>query len=198
LIEFTFEKFVKKRTLILGETGVGKTKLTALLLREAVSKIEPTQITLLDFAPAQRTIDGLRVGGRITDFLPNLKCRVYEPSAQIRAPRLEGRSADEVLKLAKDNAVLTSTLLKQYLALPTSFLFINDLTIHLHAGDPDLLLQAIRRSETFIGNAYSGSSLSPDLGSGLSRRERKLLQRIIDAVDSVIELPSLRIRARRW
>jgi len=192
LQEFPFERFEKKRTLIMGETGTGKTKVTALLLREAISRIEPVQITLLDFAPAQRTINGLRIGGRVTDFLPNPKCRVYEPSAEIRAPRLEGHNADEVLRLAGDNAVLTSALLRRYLALPAPCLFINDLTIHLHAGDPNLLLQAIRRSETFVGNAYSGSSLAPDHGSGLSGREREI-QRVVGFVDSVIELPPLRI-----
>ncbi len=191
--EFLFERFEKKRTLITGETSSGKTKVTASLLREGISRIEPLEITVLDFAPTQRTINGLRIGGQITDFLPNPECRVYEPSAAIRAPRLEGHHAGEVLKLAEDNAVLTSALLRQYLALPTSCLFINDLTIHLHAGDPNLLLEAIRRSETFIGNAYSGSSLAPDHGSGLSARERELLQRVVSVVDLVIELPSLRI-----
>jgi hypothetical protein len=192
LQEFPFERFEKKRTLIMGETGTGKTKVTALLLREAISRIEPDQITLLDFAPTQRTINGLRIGGRVTDFLPNLKCRVYEPSAEIRAPRLEGHHADEVLRLAEDNAVLTSALLRRYLTHPTPYLFINDLTIHLHAGDPNLLLQAIRASETFVGNAYSGSSLEPDRGSGLSGRERELLQKVGGIVDSIIELPPLR------
>jgi hypothetical protein len=193
LQEFPFERFESKRALITGETGTGKTKVTALLLREAISRIEPVQITVLDFAPAQRTINGLRIGGRITDFLPSPECRLCEPSAPIRAPRLEGHHADEVLRLAEDNAVLTSALLRRYLALPTSCLFINDLTIHLHAGDPNLLLEAIRRSETFVGNAYSGSSLAPDQGSGLSGRERELLQRVVGVVDSVIELPPLRI-----
>ena len=191
--EFPFERFEKKRVLIEGETGTGKTKVTASLLREAISRIKSLEITVLDFAPAQRTINGLRIGGRIADFLPSPECRVHEPSAPIRAPRLEGNHADEVLKLAEDNALLTSALLRQYLALPTSCLFINDLTIHLHAGDPNLLLEAIRRSETFIGNAYSGSSLASDHGSGLSGRERELLQRVVGAVDLVIELPYLRI-----
>ena len=189
---FHFERFEKKRTLITGETGTGKTKVTASLLREAISRIEPVEITLLDFGPEQRTIDGMRIGGRITDFLPSPQCRVYDPSAPIRAPRLEGHYAGEVLKLAEDNALLTSALLRRYLALPTSCLFINDLTIHLHAGNPNLILEAVRRSETFIGNAYSGSSLAPDHGSGLSGRERELLQRVVSVVDVVIELPSLR------
>jgi hypothetical protein len=193
LQEFLFERFEKKRTLITGEASSGKTKVTASLLREALSKREPLEITVLDFAPGQRTINGLRIGGQIAYFLPNPECRVYEPSATIRAPRLEGHHAAEVLKLAEDNAVLTSALLRQYLALPTSCLFINDLTIHLHAGDPNLLLEAIRRSETFIGNAYTGSSLAPDQGSGLSGRERELLQRVVRFVDLVIELPSVRI-----
>ena len=197
--EFHFEKFENKRTLITGETGTGKTKVTASLLREAISRIAPAEITLLDFAPVGRTTtNGLRIGGRITDFLPNPECRVHQPSAPIRAPRLEANHAEEALKLAEDNAALTSDILGKYLARPTPSLFINDLTIHLHAGDSDLLLQAIKRSKTFVGNAYSGSSLAPDHGSGLSARERELLQRVVGVVDSVIELRSVRTGRDAW
>ena len=184
--EFRFEDIENRKTLITGEVGIGKTELTALLLREAISRVGSSEIAVLDFAPSRRAIRGFTIGGRITDFLPSPGCRIHEPSVQIRAPRLEGRSSGEVLKLAQDNARTTSALLWQYVACPTSCLFINDLTIHLQAGDVGLLLSGIGLSRTFVGNAYSGSSLAPDHGSGLSLREAENLKAVGRAMDIVL------------
>ncbi len=191
--EFLFERFEGKKTLIVGETGSGKTKLTASLLREAIERVRSDDITVLDFAPIQISFRGVKAGGRIRDFLPHIECHAYESSDSIRAPRLEGNDANEVWALAEHNASLTSDFIRDYLSSPTPYLFVNDLTIHLHAGDVDLLLKAIRRSGAFLGNAYTGSALAPDHGSGLSKREGEFLQKVINAVDIVIELPPLHL-----
>jgi hypothetical protein len=122
-----------------------------------------------------------------------MKCHSYMSSDSIRAPRLEGRDASEVWKLAGQNAALTSGFIESYLSSPTPYLFVNDLTIHLHAGDVSLPLEAIKKSRTFVGNAYNGSALAPDLSSGLSGRERELFQKVTRAVDAVIDLSSLQV-----
>ncbi len=191
--EYQFEKLEGKKTLIIGEVGSGKTRLTASLLREFIEQNGPDEITMLDFSPSQLNLGRVRVGGRVKDFFPDLYCHAYESSSSIRAPRLEGKDADDVRTLAEHNASITSGLIGRYLLSPTSHLFINDLTIHLHAGDFDLLLKALRKSKTFVGNAYNGSSLLPDYGSGISKRERDLLRRIIMEVDILIELQKERI-----
>ncbi len=174
--------------MILGETASGKTKLAGSLLCEAQGRVDPDDITILDFAPAQTTLKGLRVGGKLRDLLPDIKCRAYQSSNSIRAPRLEGHDANEVWKLAEHNASLTSDYIRSYLASPTPYLFVNNLTIHLHAGDVGLLLEAIRKSRTFVGNAYSGTLLEDDRGAGVSRRERQRLRKVAAFVDVVVNL----------
>ncbi len=186
--ESLFERFEGKKTLITGETGSGKTKLIAEVLLEAIERVHADDITVLDFAPAQISFRGLRVGGRVKDFLPDLKCHAYRASDSIRAPRLEGHDANEVWKLAEHNASLTSDYIRSYLASLTPYLFVNDLTIHLHAGDVDLLLEAIRKSRTFVGNAYSGTLLKDDRGTGVFRRERQQLSKVAAVVDMIVNL----------
>ncbi len=68
-------------------------------------------------------------------------------------------------------------------------LFVNDLSLHLHASDPNTLLDTISRSETFVGNAYQGSLLSDDKGLGVSERERRLLDYISLRLDLTVRLP---------
>lgn len=195
--EFLFERFEGKKTLITGETGSGKTKLIAEVLREAIQSGHADGITVLDFAPAQISFGGLRIGGRVRDFLPDLKCHSYQSSDSIRAPRLEGHDANEVRKLAEHNASLTSDYIRSYLASLTPYLFVNDLTIHLHTGDVELLLEAIRKSRTFVGNAYSGTLLEDDRGAGVSRRERQQLRKVAAVVDMVVSLAESDDRATR-
>lgn len=192
--EFHFEGCEGRRTLIVGETGSGKTRLVASLLSEAIQKVPADDVSVLDFAPPQIRFDSLKAGGRIAVSLPGIRCHAYRSSDSIRAPRLEGHDAHEVRMLAEHNASITSGFIRSYLSSPTPLLFINDVTIHLHAGDVRTLLEAIGKSRTFVGSAYSGSALEPDHGSGLSKRERELLRRVGRAVDTIIDLPSRRVR----
>ncbi len=189
--EFPFERFEGKKTLVIGEPGSGKTKLIVSVLHEAIERVHPDDITVLDFAPAQLSFRGLRIGGRIMDFLPDIRCHAYQSSDSIRAPRLEGHDANEVWKLAEHNASLTSDYIRSYLASPTPYLFVNDLTMHLHGGDVNLLLEAIRKSRMFLGNAYSGTFLEDDRGAGVSKRERQGLRKVAAVVDIVVNLTEL-------
>ena len=194
MTEFQFESVEGRKVLIVGEVRSGKTKLTALLLSQAIERGHSEEITVLDFAPPRRNLKGIEVGGRIADFLLSVKVRTYLYSDAIRAPRLEGLDAMGVWKHARNNALLTSSFIKRYLSSPTQYLFMNDLTIHLHSGSINLLLEAIEKSRTFVGNAYSGSVLATDHGSGLSRKEGERLQQVRSVADMVIELPSMKVK----
>lgn len=186
--EYHFKALKGRKTLIVGESGVGKTRLTAELVEEAAAEEGSAKITILDFAPAGRQVGNVKVGGSIQAFLRSKKYGRLDSSPAIRAPRLESRSVEEVWELAKQNADLTSEWLRKFVRLSSLILFINDLTIHIHAGDIDLLLKAIDSSQTFVGNAYKGSVLASDHGSGLSVREKENLRIVERAMDNVIDL----------
>ncbi len=184
---YHFEEMQGRKVLVLGESASGKTRLMASLLNEAAAIVDPEKITLLDFAPRARSVGGVGIGGRVADIYEGVHVlRHYSPN--IRAPRLEGRTREEVLSIAGQNASRTTRCLRAYLYSPTPVLLVNDLSLHLHAGDPNKLLDAISRSETFVGNAYQGSLLSEDRGSGISERERRLLDHISLRLDLTVRL----------
>ncbi len=185
---YHFEEMQGRKMLALGESGSGKTRLMVSLLKEAAAIVEPEKITLLDFAPTARSVGGVGIGGKIADIHKGVHS-LHHCSPSIRAPRLEGRTREEVLSIAGQNASRTTRCLRAYLYSPTPVLFVNDLSLHLHAGDPNMLLDAISRSETFVGNAYQGSLLSNDRGSGVSERESRLLDYISLRLDFTVRLP---------
>lgn len=173
-----------KRVLITGEVGVGKTRLTARLLEEIVEAVGGENVTAIDMAPT--TVPG--VGARLSAYTDAVKRIRYLAPPVVRAPRLEGRSAEEVLRLAEANRAAIEPLLELYLSSPTPVLVINDLTIYLHAGDVARVVRAMGAAETFLANAYGGTRLSDDKGSGLSERERRLLELLSKLVDLVVKL----------
>lgn len=155
----------------MGETGRGKTRLTARLLEELVSALGPDKVTAIDMAPT--AVPGF---ARLSAYTRVVERVRYLAPPVVRAPRLEGRSAEEVLALAEENRVAIEPLLDAYLSDPTPALVINDLTIYLHAGSVDKILRCAENAETFLANAYSGRALSDDKGSGVTERERRLLE----------------------
>jgi len=183
-LSIRLKEIVGKKVLIVGEAGSGKTMLLARLLEEAMVLGLSEEVTLIDLAP--KKLDGL--GGRVTDYLhPVGNVRLLMPK-NVHAPRLSGKTKEEVLMLAEKNRETIQPLLEEYINKPTRVLFINDVTIYLHAGDPDLLERCIELSETFVGTAYYGTRLRDDKGSGITVRERALTERIMGKVDRVIFL----------
>ncbi|MEN3047798.1 MAG: DUF87 domain-containing protein [Candidatus Caldarchaeales archaeon] len=173
-----------RRVLIVGEAGSGKSRLLARLVVEALASGMGTQVTVIDMAP-ERT-GGF--GGKLREIDPQvLRARYLTPEG-IVGPRLTGRDAEEVLSFARRNAELIEPLLLEYLSSPTSLLFVNDVTVYLHAGDPEVLTRAVEASRTFVGTAYEGARLSDDKGSGLTAVERERLRALKARVDEVFRL----------
>ncbi|MDW8041331.1 MAG: hypothetical protein RMJ75_00800 [Nitrososphaerota archaeon] len=171
-----------RRVLITGEAGSGKSTRLLELLREAVSEGLGDLITVIDMAP-ERT-GGF--GGKLRDLDPTVNQLRYLTSDAIVGPRTTGRDAGEVVAIARRNAALIDQLLLAYLKHPTPVLLINDVTIYLHAGDPELLKAVIGASQTFVGTAYEGIKLAEDKGSGLTAIERERLKLLKSWVDQVI------------
>lgn len=182
---YSFRRFIGKNVLVKGEVQTGKTRLLEDMLHEALSS-NKKPISLIDMAPERLAKGAFDAGGRVSiNEMRGL--RIYRP-AIVFAPRLQGRCREEVLRMAEENGRQIGAILDLYLEEPTPILFINDLTLYLHAGDPGKLKRVIDTAETFIGNAYGGESIDDDCGSGITGRERRLLKELEAFMDKVITL----------
>ena len=178
--------FIGKKVLIMGDVGSGKTRFTRCLLLEALKNGYDSQITVLDMAPKQVSFNGLLIGGKISK-VGEFKIR-YLDAEDVKTPRLSARSLNELLELAEYNRKIFEKMLKEFISSPTQILFINDVSLYLQMGSLDLLWLALEKADTAIANGYYGEKLRNDLGSGLSRRERRLMESLAARVDVLIRL----------
>ncbi|MEN3034902.1 MAG: hypothetical protein ABC537_01235 [Candidatus Methanosuratincola sp.] len=176
-----------KKTLIRGEVGRGKTALLSRLLAEAAESEGPGAITVIDMAPEEKPVGGRKVGGRLAIPASTRARILYAAPKRIVAPRLEGSTAEEVVCLAKQNALAIEPCLSQYIASPTPVLFANDITIYLQSGSAELLGEAVAQAMTFVGTAYWGGFFG-DKGSGINDKERLQLGKLMDLFDVVLDL----------
>lgn len=179
-----FKELIGKRTIIKGEAGSGKTRVTEQLVNEALTIFPPSKITIIDLAPPRIFIGSSTIGGHM-----NVPLSVnYLKPEKIYAPRIEGKTKEEVLEFAKRNAESIEKIFSIFKLSPSPILFINDVTIYLHAGSLERLLEVINLSETFICNAYEGKRLSDDKGSGISEREKSMLRKLEEYMDVIINI----------
>lgn len=178
-----FEKFLGRRVLICGEIGAGKTRLLTDFIKFSVSKGLEGEVTVIDLAPEYGDI-----GKSVESYYPGVRRLRYMRPSRIYPPRLLGRSDNEVLRYAEMNLIETKKLLENCFRNPSRILLINDLTIYLHAGDPDDVLKLLDLCETFVATAYEGEVLEDDKGSGITLRERKGLSKIKEHVDIIVNL----------
>jgi hypothetical protein len=182
------KEILGKKVLILGETGSGKTRLAAELLREFMTLVNPEKITVIDFAP-QRSCE---VGGKITDYL-NLPSGVkYLSPKNVYTPRLAGKSSEQILRYAESNRKNMEPLLKEFIRNVTEVLVLNDVTLYLHSGELENVLKCVKLAKTFLATAYYGSKLANDLGTRISSRERKLTDELTTFMDLVVKIDSFR------
>ena len=170
------ETCLNRRTLILGDVNTGKSRRTYAVLSRWTARNRSNHITVLDMAPAACR----GIGGRMA-LPPNFRGRHL--AADVTPPRLTAKNDAEAEQLAAANAAAIEALWKPVLDRPSSILIINDATLYLQAGDYERLLQVIQTAPTVLINAYYGDRF-PD--STLTRRERRLTDRLIQDVDQVI------------
>jgi archaellum biogenesis ATPase FlaH len=183
LIKKSFRELKDHRTLIVGDVGTGKTVMTRNILMDAHEDRET--ITILDFAPRRKEVEGFNVGGYLLENSQGVRCLFSE---EINTPRLSARNPVELVRLADENRVITSRLIKEYIMTPNPILFVNDISIHLQRGDISQILEAIEYAQTMIANGYFGKHLSEDYGSGVSEHERKNMIALAEQMDFVINL----------
>jgi len=178
---------VGRKVLIIGDVGVGKTSLTARLLEELLA-MNLRDIVVIDLAPSHAMLRGVRVGSRLREYTFAVKEVRYIAVDGIKAPRLEAKSADELLKLVEENRRLITPIFKEYLEKPSEALIVNDLSIFFHFGEVNDILKCAGACKTFIANAYYGEKLRNDYGTSISIREKMCVEELMKYMDLVVKL----------
>ena len=166
-------------TLVIGDVNTGKTRLTEQVLAGWVAQGRSEEIAVLDMGPQRIQT----IGGRLT--LPMGFGGVYLAAA-IVPPRLNAPDEKAADTLAAANAVAIEPLLRAARLADCAILVINDVTLYLHAGTYDCLMAVVERAETALINAYYGNRF-PDYR--ITRRERRLCDRLANACHRVIRMP---------
>lgn len=177
------------KLLIVGDVNTGKTTMTKRLLDKAIDS-DPGQVTVIDMAPRALMVKDTSFGGFLVEpenpmRRRNLICLI---SDEIMTPRLSAETSEELLELADQNREKIERLLDEFQAHPSSILFINDVSIYLQRGELERLWDTIELAETVVANGYLGILLSDDLGTGVSVRERRLMEELASRMDVVVQV----------
>lgn len=180
-------EIVGKKVLILGEVGSGKTKLAARLLHELIGQKVAETITVIDLAPPRTG----EIGGKLTEYLTMPRSVRYLSPELVYTPRLAGTSPEQILHYAELNRSNMEPLFIEFLHNVSEVLVINDVTLYFHAGKLETVLNCARSAKTFLATAYYGSKLARDFGTGISRRERDITDRLAKFMDLVVKIGQL-------
>lgn len=174
------------RTLIVGPSGAGKTRLTARALEAWIDREDPEGVVVLEFAPEFER-DGRVLGGRLDRFT------TVSPGAWVgvldaHAPRAESEGEDELtaVELARDNAERAERILDA--APAPRAIFVNDVTIPLQSAvvEAERLTAYCDRAECAVVNAFESNQLGTD--DPVSRRERDALATLRKWADRTVAL----------
>jgi GTPase SAR1 family protein len=183
-VHLTAKDVAGKKVLILGEVGSGKTLLVSRLLKELMSLFDAREVTVIDMAPEAKG----EVGGRILDYVDSIDRARYLSPEKVYTPRISGNSCEQVLKYAELNREAIEPLLNEFSRNPTRILILNDVTLYLHTGTLERILACMNRAETVVTTAYRGSKLGENHGSGISVRERRLVEALATHSDQMVDL----------
>jgi GTPase SAR1 family protein len=187
-VEYSFQNLLGKKVLITGDVGAGKTKLTLELLGEAVEMGFRDGITVIDMAPATTVVGESKVGGRLSELTEAVREVRYLAPQRVETPRLKADSADELLYLVGLNEERIRRLIEEFISDPSPILFINDVSIYFQSGSGDPIFAASEAAETLIANGYYGEYFAFDHGTGVSKLEKELMDRLAHHMDVLIRI----------
>ncbi len=203
------EELVRRKTLLLGETNSGKSRFTFNFLCHLLEQksYNPTDISILEFAPTRLRTNQMVIGGTLQEILQEsnslsksllnalksvhwIDRESIDSHAQvipkILTARYSARSTQDVLKACCTNFAITQNQLLHFSRNPTKVLIVNDVSIYLHLGGVTLLKKVLAFPETSLLNAYYGRSLLEDRGSYISRREEIMLLLLSKSLDTYL------------
>jgi hypothetical protein len=184
--DMLYDDLIGHSTLLYGETNTKKTFFTSKFVQYLIEtkNILPKNITILDFAPPMSSIKHIKIGGKIKDFYENSNiCNNICFEGDIIPPRLNARNKYELYNFACQNFKKTYFILKEFNNNPTKILIINDISIYLHIGNKKLLIDSIKKSDTFFGNSYYGSSIRNNFTAHFNLREKRLVEYLVKKFD---------------
>ena len=184
---YSFDQLIGKKVLIVGDLDSGKVKLLASLLDEAIMQGFERKITLIDMAPMEIEfeIGEQKIGGLVEEYSNNLERIRNLTPRRVYAPRIEAKEKKDVVKLSARNARNIGDQIREFKVWPTKILFINDITFYLHQGPLAIVQKAIGKSHTFIGTGYRGNFPVDDFDTGISRTEKKLIDKLTTSLSLI-------------
>ena len=180
------KNYLGKWTLIVGEVNTGKTTLTEFLFNRIRHQVSSSRLAVIDLAPvvpeeitARLGLSG--IGGRLN--LPEVEKVLYLTS-HIDPPRLSTNTEDAALAVAGRNRTKIEKLLQIFSTSERDVLFVNDISLYLHAGSSKNLIRYFNRVDTLVANGYCGKKL----GKGtLSQREHQEMRALMASFSHVIQ-----------
>jgi len=185
--KFDFETILGTHSLIYGETDTKKTFFTAKFVEFLLEtkNIPPKEVTILDFAPKLAYVKNLKIGGRIQDYYDNsMECNYINFEGEIIPPRLNAHNKKEMYYNICLNFNKIYKILEIYNKNPTSVLIVNDISLYLHLGNIQYLINTINKSNTFFGNAYYGKSIGTKFSKLLTLKEKKRVEFLIKNIEN--------------
>ncbi len=176
------EELIGKRTLIVGDVGAGKTRLTEEYVAALVGK-GLSAVYVLDLAPAATLSDGTTLGQPVdVAGFSNVSCIRVSPIP----PRLTTDVEEIRFKIAQDNARRIEEIgLRRLPVRGADAIVVNDASLFLQGDEPERLLKYLEGAKTVIVNAYLGQYFGT---SPFSRRERERVLGLGELVDLVVQL----------
>jgi len=178
--------YLERRTLILGDVNTGKTALTSRILEAMCEAGLGERIMALDLAPeippevlVEKDLVG--VGGFLK--VPEARGVLYS-RPRILPPRLMAKRPEEAISIAQENLEAIEAILER-LPEARDILFVNDMSLYLHAGDATRLISLLSKFDTVVANAYRGTKLPQ---GPISSREREQVDILAHFFDLVVEL----------
>ncbi|MGC8962112.1 MAG: helicase HerA domain-containing protein [Candidatus Bathyarchaeia archaeon] len=185
---FHIQDLIGRKTLILGEVGSGKTRLTAEILKEAVETLNGREVTVIDMAPPPILLGRLKVGGRLREYTSATGSVRYLWDPGIKPPRLSSKTPEEVLESVRGNKAAIDAMLDEYLRNPSRILVVNDASIYLQVEPFTRLFEAVEAADTVVANGYYGRAIRVSYDAGISEVERRGMQLLMRNMDRLIYL----------